>query len=455
MALQDQYSSIVSIIYFSVNFVFLCCLGIIVYKQGGHSVKSKSYLKDIWNQRKIYAPLIIHFYDTATDIGVIYNWHYLMQKEQNDDSIDYQSVDMTVFFWSGITFLIVYRICLLCWSLWEWLVDNDGEWYYVLLVLCDLYIFVAVYESFKAAQGIITENAAKRQRNAEAREKAREEKRKKEQQELELETGEKQEEASFASVEKEKEVEPAEKQFIIQLGEAMTESMPQIVLQSVFIIRSANEPLLKNSGSNVYLLLLSIIASLFSISNKFVTWDKNEKVFIDKALSLKPRAQFPGCVEYWYVIRVIWRMCQVISRFSVFVLVWTIMGGLWLPIWAALVWIYWIIVLVQIYDATKGEALLFGLFCSIASYMDKGEQKKNQIVFVCKSIECLIGFVVITIFGTVSFDCGASVCSNSVTRQIFNNRNERVLIFWSLGLISSVLDTILLFLMLRLGLLGH
>eukprot|EP01083_Nonionella_stella_P048205 129038_1 len=452
MVLRDQYSSIVAIVYFSVNFVFLIGLGIIVYRQGGHSVKSKSYFKDLWNQRKIYAPLIIHFYDTATDIGVIYNWYQLMQKEQNGVK-DYTSVDMTVFFWSGIAFLAVYRVCLFCYVVWEAFIDGDGEWYYVLLVLCDLYIFVAVYESFNAAKGIITANAAKRAENAEKRAKARREKN------MEKAATEqdvrKTMDAIQHELEPEQDVEPAEKQMFVQLGEAITESMPQIVLQSVFIIRSANEPLLKNSGSNVYLLLLSIIASLFSISNKFVTWDKNEKVFIDKALSLKPRAQFPGCVEYWYVIRVIWRMCQVISRFSVFVLVWTIMGGLWLPIWAALVWIYWIIVLVQIYDATKGEALLFGLFCSIASYMDKGEQKKNQIVFVCKSIECLIGFVVITIFGTVSFDCGASVCSNSVTRQIFNNRNERVLIFWSLGLISSVLDTILLFLMLRLGLLGH
>eukprot|EP01083_Nonionella_stella_P172860 594503_1 len=83
MVLRDQYSSIVAIVYFSVNFVFLIGLGIIVYRQGGHSVKSKSYFKDLWNQRKIYAPLIIHFYDTATDIGVIYNWYILMQNEQN------------------------------------------------------------------------------------------------------------------------------------------------------------------------------------------------------------------------------------------------------------------------------------------------------------------------------------------------------------------------------------
>eukprot|EP01083_Nonionella_stella_P299931 1021403_1 len=158
---SDQYSSIVSIIYFSVNFVFLTVLGVIVYLQGGHTVKSKSYFKDLWNQRKIYAPLIIHFYDTATDIGVIYNWYQLMQDEKTDPDIDYTSVDMTVFFWSGIAFLAVYRLCLLFYSLWEWLIDQTGEWYYVLLVLCDLYIFIAVYESFSDAKGIITKKCGK------------------------------------------------------------------------------------------------------------------------------------------------------------------------------------------------------------------------------------------------------------------------------------------------------
>eukprot|EP01084_Bolivina_argentea_P199633 341572_1 len=101
-----KYSTIVSIIYFSANIIFMFALAFYVYKTGNHSLKSKSYFKDIWSQRKIFLPLIIHFYDTATDIGVIYNWSELMRDEK---TVNYESVDMKTFFWCGITFLILYR----------------------------------------------------------------------------------------------------------------------------------------------------------------------------------------------------------------------------------------------------------------------------------------------------------------------------------------------------------
>eukprot|EP01083_Nonionella_stella_P138813 422507_1 len=70
-----------------------------------------------------------------------------------------------------------------------------------------------------------------------------------------------------------------------------------------------------------------------------------DKDSVDRtAQSLKPSLAFPGCIHYWYVLRVVWRMCHVMSRFCVFVLIWTVMGGVWVPIWAAAVWFYWIIV---------------------------------------------------------------------------------------------------------------
>eukprot|EP01084_Bolivina_argentea_P019310 35919_1 len=156
-----QYSTIVSIVYFAVNAVFMFGLAFYVYETGNHQIKSKSYMKDVWNQRKIFFPLIIHFYDTATDIGVIYNWFELMKDEE---TINYDSVDMKTFFWCGITFLIIYRIGILLYAVYE-LCDGDGEWYHIILVLLDLYIFVVVYESFNEAQGIITKNAQRRKAN--------------------------------------------------------------------------------------------------------------------------------------------------------------------------------------------------------------------------------------------------------------------------------------------------
>eukprot|EP01083_Nonionella_stella_P084825 234882_1 len=126
MALIDSsYSTTVSIIYFALNITLMFGLALYVYKSGNHQLKSKSYVKDVWSQRKIFLPLIIHFYDTATDIGVIYNWGELMNQETGE--IDYESVDMNTFFWCGVAFLIVFRVGMLLYSIKEWW-DGDGEW---------------------------------------------------------------------------------------------------------------------------------------------------------------------------------------------------------------------------------------------------------------------------------------------------------------------------------------
>eukprot|EP01083_Nonionella_stella_P131736 400439_1 len=416
-----EYSSILSIIYFSVNIIFLGGLGLIVYKQGGHEVKSKTYLQDIWSQRKIYAPLLIHFYDTATDIGVIYNWYQLMQIEQDPTKdVDYKSVDMEVFFWTGITFLIVYRFCLFCWCVLAWLFgdDDDGRWYHPLLVLCDLYIFATVYESFTNAKKIVIKNAKTRLHNLEVL---------------------RQLQAKTKGVSKTKvkldslvDVEPVSKQYSVQFGEAILESMPQIVLQSVFMVRSANARGL-NEESNVLLLMLSVIASLLSISNKYVYTDKES--VIGTARSLKPRQRYPDCVEHWFIIRVLWRMFHILSRFCVFVLVWIILGGAFLPIWSCGVFVYWLC----IYRMISRDSVLYGTISCIGIYLlgnDRRGRWKPLILILCTFIQAGIGWTIITIFGASSNDCIITFlnCPDPITRQIFINKNERILIFWTLGI---------------------
>ena len=165
-----ETSTIVSIVYFSSNIILLFLLAYYVKKQGEYqSIASKAFIKDVWTQRKIYVPLVIHFYDTATDIGIVYYWYTLMQKEK-EPGIDYQTVDMKVFFWCGLTFLLFYRLVTLLVVIVNacvWRQDNpyEGEWYDVVLVLLDIYIFKLVYNSFKTANDRLAKNAAIRKRN--------------------------------------------------------------------------------------------------------------------------------------------------------------------------------------------------------------------------------------------------------------------------------------------------
>eukprot|EP01083_Nonionella_stella_P163284 536949_1 len=466
-----RYSTAVSIIYFTINIIFMSGLAHYVYKSGSHTLKSKSYLKDVWNQRKIYFPLIIHFYDTATDIGVIYNWAELMEKEADPDlDIDYISLDMKSFFWCGITFLIVYRVGILMQAIFQ-LYDGDGEWYYVLLVLLDLYIFVVVYESFNEANGVLTKNAQKRRRNAERKAKERQE-------EIEKRLKEEREKAAAAmqptnvdeggqnpdvqptvveSVEFLKrrkaalefqEVEPGRAQMALQLLEAVTESMPQIVLQSVFLIRSGNHPGLgEEGGSNVTLLLFSVMASLLSISNKFVWLDKHLDSVRDIAKSLKPRRQFPLCVEYWYIVRALWRLFHVFAKFAAFTLIWTVLGGAWLPMWVGICYICWTIIIVYIMKAKNPgdhictlilHAGFFGLMGLVAIVF---ASKKYVSHFKYKCIETTVAFTIIIFFATVKFEC--NICADPTTRMLFNNDNYMILVYVVLGIAAHVMDIVL------------
>eukprot|EP01084_Bolivina_argentea_P056011 102566_1 len=262
-------STIASIVYFSVNFIFLIILGFYVYRSGSHqSIKSKSYLKDIWSQRKIYSPIIVHFYDTATDIGVVINWYYLMKQEQNNDDIDYKSVDMTVFFWTAIAFLLLYRVITLGIAFIFGCVDNGSDefdWYDSILALFDVYILKGVYQSFKEAQHTIEHNAKIRAKKYEI----------KKQMETQIQTSTLEHDELNVD-EEEEEIDSSTLQQEMVFLEAVTESIPQIILQSVFVIKSANDPYLsKQETNNLTLLLLSIIASLISISTKYINnWDK-------------------------------------------------------------------------------------------------------------------------------------------------------------------------------------
>ena len=46
---------------------------------------SKSFLKELWSYRSIYGAVIVHFYDTATDIGILIYWYKLMIDEQDEN----------------------------------------------------------------------------------------------------------------------------------------------------------------------------------------------------------------------------------------------------------------------------------------------------------------------------------------------------------------------------------
>ena len=449
-------SSIISIIYFSTNIILLLLLGYYVKKKGKYdSIKSKAFIKDIWNQRTIYAPLIVHFYDTATDIGVIYYWYGLMV-DQRDGIKHYQSLNMTVFFWCGITFLLVYRVATFLMVIFLIIVkDHTTHPLDLVLVLLDVYIFKAVYESFKVANSKMVSNARKRKANQARRSEQHQEKG---EMELQIRTNntnnDKDDEENIEEenhieeedhieekdhIEEEKPIEMTGKQLVIQFLEAITESMPQIMLQCIFVIRSKNDPDLADND-NILLISLSVFASMISIANKFVSMTS---VFSEDAAGLGPRMEFPKCINYWYIVRVIWRICDVISKFAVYVLIWTVMGGAWLGILFVCMCCWWTIYFCIIDKAgcvpRTGSAVYLALVSAAGVLF---EQDHFYAPIVIKFVESCIGLTIVAVFATMDFECG--ICSPSEQR-LFDNAsdNVRILRFFIMGCVSALMDVIL------------
>ncbi len=233
--------------------------------------------------------------------------------------------------------------------------------------------------------------------------------------------------------------------------------LPQIFLQSVFIIRSANDIELRK-GSNIYLILLSTIASLFSICSK---WAHIDKLFIirEKAHNIKLDCckfpnPFPYFVNPWYIARIMWRLCHFLSSFSVLVLIWAVMGGWFALFWMIIAFFTWWIVLIRV--KTRVSYFYFDEWMRVWAIRRKRRcalvpcvamhgigitmYRKGGYIYVFKVCQTFIGMGLITLFGMIKFDC--VICADTIQRQIFNNENERIFIFWIIGCISMILDII-------------
>ena len=86
---------LISIVYGGSHVILLLILAARIYYQTKKENKSLSlsgYFWAIWKDRGVYSPLIIHIYDTATDVGVLYEWYDLALYERDEENI--KSIDM-------------------------------------------------------------------------------------------------------------------------------------------------------------------------------------------------------------------------------------------------------------------------------------------------------------------------------------------------------------------------
>eukprot|EP01084_Bolivina_argentea_P174282 301909_1 len=397
------WATVATIIYFSLNMLLVLCLSIFVHLTEDHENK-KEFVKSVWAQRGIYGQLLVHLYDTATDIGVLVQWGILAYDEH-----DYDSIDMLGLFWTSIGFLIFYRLfsgCIATCAVsdeYEELKDNVIQNILLgcracCLGLFDMFIIRIVIRS---ALGNATE--------------------------------------------------PTDQQKMVQLFEAILESLPQVVLQSVFIIRSFNDERIKNNG-NLILVGVSLAASLFSIANKYTWLDKNGVREAAQDVNFKTKIPF---VNWWYVLRIVWRFNYVATRFSVLSLVWSVLGGTVIFIYLACSWIYWIIAyLIWIYsglvDANELNCddwcgicfpgIVYGFVSLIST-----PASATWTMFNMHMIEMILAMSIITWFAyDPLITCG--VCADPYDRQATHNPYIKMFIItgWSTMAVDFITYIVLL-----------
>jgi len=114
----------------------------------------------------------------------------------------------------------------------------------------------------------------------------------------------------------------------------------------VFIIRSQNQEDLK-SRTTLHLVGLSLLASLFSVANKYIWVD--EECAVEHAEHAQWSSKTPY-VNKWYLLRVLWRFANVTVRIAIFSMLWSVIGGAFLGIFIPLSRLYWFIIMMIAFE---------------------------------------------------------------------------------------------------------
>ena len=408
-----DFSAIAVIIYASFYASLLVVISVITYRPD--QSKSK-WISVIWKQRGIYLPILVHIYDTSTDIGVIIIWADLAFEDMKNPKY-VEHIDMLLLFILALVFIVIYRIAGAFGMIFI------GRHVSACLAIFDLAIIYEVHESVSHSDGdYFTEYIE-----------------------------------------------------CLKLAEAVLESVPQILLQSVFIIRTfKNEDGAGKLGSQEQILIFaSIFASSISIANKFVSFDhdylatthsqnanlchgmgksksklnSNTKNSSINSNNSSVNCACSGCISFGWVVCVMFRYWTVTSRVIVCVLMWSVVCGYFLIIYIFLEFVvFGLIVYWVVFERGKGDwqTMLAINMIYLVGIIGPGK----YWVWFARLIDDVIMMALITMFSSADWlgNCDSNLCSDKDIRNIIYN--ESVFFYVVMGWSSIVLYSIL-------GIIGH
>ena len=385
-SLNEIDGTTAALLYVIINAVLLTFVTLCSYD------RSKSLTKNgkiIWKKRSIYFTVYVQIFDQASDIGVLILWYnYGRRESDNSDYIEH--IDAQTFFDLSCLSLIFNRILqvniasLAC-------IYGVGDVIDPLLAFLELYIIKQVYHTYKS-----------------------------------------------------KIYEPTKAMRMAQLYEALMESIPQMIFQSVFLIRtSSGSSSISSTNISVdqFFILASIFFSVISVANKFTAWDKNTKAFhsLTNDLNLQKKKPF---ANIYYIIRILWRLLHVLSRLFMIVLIWAICGGVFVIIF--IFGVSFIVYCCVEHKFLKHHNMLqyfvnYLLYHIVAvvwttptddllSHHNKSK-KNDDVNYIEGSnphlrmihffVETLVYYAIILVFSLSTFDC--VICADPQTRYLWNN----------------------------------
>merc|ERR1712228_1035763 len=205
-------------------------------------------------------------------------------------------------------------------------------------------------------------------------------------------------------------------------SQSLFEAMPQIVLQTAFIIRSFNDERLRGNG-NILLVLLSLVGSVISVANKYRWFDDYNLIK-------------PDCTNWWYSMAAIWRYSHLTARFAACSLVWGVCGGWWLGIYLAVSLI--ITVCMVSYDRMLDcRTRVDGTCMMLIAVLFYENDNYKRIIF--RWMDNIIGILLVAVFASSKFEC--PICANEEYRQF--GRNPVIAGIFIIGCLFWFVDVIL------------
>eukprot|EP01084_Bolivina_argentea_P105872 189607_1 len=268
------------IIYFTIFILTTYCAHI-----AKESEETTSFLQCIWLKRAIYMQTLMHLVDTASDLFVLLLWWFYSRSDDKIGNI-LNPLNITILFWISFGSIIVYRVISILVVIY---IDKSNDatslaiCLDVILCLFDMYILKTSYLAIKVDCN-----------------------------------------------------EPMTKQKTIHLCEAVFESLPQFIIQSVFIIHAGN-----NVFSSYFIIVcVSLLSSILNVTNKCVWLDMDGVVEEAKNANYCRQSPF---INKWYMLRIIWRVSHIVTNLTIVSLIWCVFTVKMLVIFLSISFVIWLI----------------------------------------------------------------------------------------------------------------